>query len=231
MSKVIDLTGQTFGKLKVIARSANNNRGESMWECQCECGNTKVIRGYTLNHGLSKSCGCERYRKLSEANFQDLTGQIFNKLTVLEYVGADKSRKTLWKCQCDCDAHTIIITRGADLRSGKTTSCGCVKSRGEEKIATLLSNNNIPFEKEKIFSDCIYPDTGAYARYDFYVDNKYLIEYDGIQHFDKTSPWYGKNLEHDNFKNDWCVQHNIKLIRINYQQIDKLTLEDLIYNE
>jgi hypothetical protein len=40
--------------------------------------------------------------------------------------------------------------------------------------------HHIPFEKEKTFDTCRYQNTNAYARFDFFVDNKYIIEYDGI---------------------------------------------------
>ena len=58
--------------------------------------------------------------------FIDLTGQKFNKLTVLErdYTNPDKKR-AYWKCQCDCG--NIIITRGESLRTGHTKSCGKCK--------------------------------------------------------------------------------------------------------
>jgi hypothetical protein len=59
------------------------------------------------------------------------------------------------------------------LRLGLIQSCGCLKSIGEEKISKILTDNNIPFEREKIFND-FKP-----YRYDFYVNNKYIIEYDG----------------------------------------------------
>ena len=72
-------------------------------------------------------------KQVSKANFVDITGQTFGHLKVLKYVGKDNSKKLLWKCECDCSAHTIIIVRGADLKSGKTISCGCIKSLGEEK--------------------------------------------------------------------------------------------------
>lgn len=63
-------------------------------------------------------------------NLIDLTGQRFGKLTVLErdYQHPDKKR-AYWKCQCDCG--NIITTRGESLRTGHTTSCGCVR---ENKI-------------------------------------------------------------------------------------------------
>ena len=55
---VKDITGEKFGKLKVLRRVENNRRGDAMWLCQCECGNTKIVRGYNLRSGHTKSCGC-----------------------------------------------------------------------------------------------------------------------------------------------------------------------------
>ena len=53
-----DLTGQKFGRLKVIRRSANDKWGNTMWECECDCGNIKNIHAHDLIKGSSKSCGC-----------------------------------------------------------------------------------------------------------------------------------------------------------------------------
>jgi hypothetical protein len=33
-----------------------------MWLCQCDCGTQKLINGYNLRKGLSKSCGCRKGR-------------------------------------------------------------------------------------------------------------------------------------------------------------------------
>ena len=57
MSKLIDLTGQEFGRLVVIKRAPNNKR-RTFWVCKCDCGNEKVINGYSLVSGYTKSCGC-----------------------------------------------------------------------------------------------------------------------------------------------------------------------------
>lgn len=59
MGRRNNLVGQRFGKLTVISDAGNDARGNSMWLCQCECGNTKVIRGSKLKEGQYKSCGCE----------------------------------------------------------------------------------------------------------------------------------------------------------------------------
>ena len=64
------------------------------------------------------------------------------------------------------------------------------------KISQILRDNNIPFEKEKIFNDCYSKKENAKMRFDFYVNNKYLIEYDGKQHFtDKNVGWNNESLE------------------------------------
>ena len=63
------------------------------------------------------------------------------------------------------------------------------------------------------------------ALFDFYVDNKYLIEFDGFQHFDPISEWY--RPEYDKYKDQWCKDNNIPLIRIPYTKLDTLTIEDI----
>lgn len=56
---MIDLTGQQFGRLKVIAQSGRNKWRIALWLCKCICGNTKIIAGCDLK-GSTKSCGCLR---------------------------------------------------------------------------------------------------------------------------------------------------------------------------
>ena len=56
----------------------------------------------------------------------DLTKQVFNKLTVIEYAGNNKHGAATWKCLCECGNTTTAI--GADIRSGHTKSCGCFKA-------------------------------------------------------------------------------------------------------
>lgn len=55
----------------------------------------------------------------------DLTGQRFNRLTVIGHAGVDNRRHTLWHCRCDCGRE--VITTGQKLKSGNTKSCGCLR--------------------------------------------------------------------------------------------------------
>ena len=52
-----DLTGKRFGKLTVLKKSDKSNR-RLYWVCQCDCGNTTIVKGDVLRQGLQKSCGC-----------------------------------------------------------------------------------------------------------------------------------------------------------------------------
>lgn len=66
--KLIDLTGQTFGKLTVINRADNHvrtsGRVDIMQNCKCDCGNLCTVRGERLRNGTTKSCGCYRTESL-----------------------------------------------------------------------------------------------------------------------------------------------------------------------
>lgn len=57
--KVVDLTGQRFGKLIVIRRAGSNKFGKARWECVCDCGKTHFAVTQTLREGGVTSCGCE----------------------------------------------------------------------------------------------------------------------------------------------------------------------------
>lgn len=57
--RVPNLVGKVFNKLTVIGFFGQDARNNSLWACQCDCGNLKEgIRGYDLRNGQVKSCGC-----------------------------------------------------------------------------------------------------------------------------------------------------------------------------
>jgi hypothetical protein len=58
--KVIDLTGKKFGRLTVIGRSPERSGGKVCWDCICECGGEKRVKGCSLKSGNTTSCGCRR---------------------------------------------------------------------------------------------------------------------------------------------------------------------------
>lgn len=60
------------------------------------------------------------------SRFIDRTGKRYGRLLVVEYAGKDNRGKHLWKCKCDCGNEKIVV--GDNLSSGKSNSCGCLKT-------------------------------------------------------------------------------------------------------
>ncbi len=60
--RLINRTGQRYGRLVVVGRGENKDR-HPMWMCECDCGGTKVVVGSSLSTGRTSSCGCKRSTK------------------------------------------------------------------------------------------------------------------------------------------------------------------------
>lgn len=174
-----------------------------------------------------------RCSKNGDESALDLVGKHFGELTVIRRADFEKhSLGRLWYCECSCGGHREAHSK--ELSQGRIWHCGCLspKSKGERKISQILEHNNLSFEREYKFDDCINPLTKAILRFDFYLPNYNLcIEYDGIQHFEETS-WRHESLKdvqyRDSIKNNYCKEHNIQLIRIPYWDFDKLNDEYLL---
>jgi hypothetical protein len=52
-----DLTGQRFTRYVVLGSAERRNK-IAYWHVRCDCGEERVVRGYSLTHGESRSCGC-----------------------------------------------------------------------------------------------------------------------------------------------------------------------------
>jgi group I intron endonuclease len=54
-----DLSGNRYGRLLVVKFAGRIGR-DYAWECKCDCGSIKAIRGNGLVTGNSTSCGCKK---------------------------------------------------------------------------------------------------------------------------------------------------------------------------
>lgn len=237
-----DLTGEKFNKLTVLERVKNNSKNSACWKCICDCGN--IVPSVTTNNLISghiQSCGCLRNERVLESCGIDLTGQRFGKLTVLERSKSIKEAsgqsRTTWLCQCDC-GNTVIV-KTINLRSGDTQSCGCgIASHGEIMIERILIDNNIKYQKQYTFNNLVSKNNRK-LRFDFGIFNEnnklcYLIEYNGLQHYESVEHFGGeiefqKRIYNDNLKKDFCKENNIPLIIIKYNE--KIEKENIIKNE
>lgn len=208
-------------------------------KCICtNCNQTILLKNNSELNRASKSNGmCNSCRiNLNNTINRPKIGDIFYKLTVIADGGViDKKHYSICKCECG----NITNVRDNNLKTGQVRSCGCLGSIGEDKISQILKENNIIFEHDKIFPELL-KETDRKLRFDFIIYNSdgslnRFIEFDGNQH--KTGMQGGSqdNLEsfkdiqeRDNIKNNFCLKHNYILIRIPYQQLEKLTLEDIM---
>ena len=244
IAKRYNLLGQRFGRLTVIQELPPKRRA-AQWLCQCDCGNTCIRSTNTLT-GTHNSISCgicikfdtarekilalddPRNKKMLSKPINTLVGLHIGKLYIYEDTNTTKYTYHVYKAKCECGS--IIEYTIASLNGG-TLSCGCINSRGEEKIATILSNNNIPFKKEHTYSD-LKSENGKALRYDFYVDNKFLLEYDGEQHYQEDNRDKNYTLadrqKRDKIKNEYAKSHNIPLKRIPYWDFNKITLKNIM---
>ena len=54
----LDLNSKVFGRLGVVAKCDPKGDGAIWWDCECQCGQKKEVRGSDLNRGFVQSCGC-----------------------------------------------------------------------------------------------------------------------------------------------------------------------------
>jgi len=124
-----DISGQRFGRLVALRPTEERKYEKVVWECQCDCGNTALVTSSCLLRGTTTSCGCFQKEYISKELIKDLTGQRFGRLVAIRPEEERKNGQVVWQCKCDC-GNTVSV-RGANLRSGHTTSCG---SCPEKKI-------------------------------------------------------------------------------------------------
>ena len=223
MGKFVDLTGKTFGKLTVLNRNVEKTGKNIYYDCICECGQKRTVVGWRLTNGEIKAC-----KTCSHRNFIDLTGQKFGLLTVLEKTDKrNYNRAIIWKCQCECGQ--IKEVDSISLKTGHTTSCGCINySIGEKNIENILIENKISYIKEYKPAELIN------KRFDFAILDEQnhiikLIEFDGRQHYDINTKYYSeKQHQSDLTKNKWAKDNNIPLVRIPYSERDRMILDTLL---
>lgn len=174
VSRVIDLTGQRFGKLVVIERAweredeLDDKRYGAYWRCLCDCGNTNVVCGFNLRrkHG-TVSCGCMKgaltQSGLAHPQAKNWTGQRIGSL-----VGVRAVRGTgggvVWLWQCDCGQ--TREAEACDARRG-SQSCGCKQHEATQRACRThgMSKTRTYKSWEMMRQRCENPNHNYYYRY------------------------------------------------------------------
>lgn len=164
MSKLIDRTGQRFGKLTVLERDRTRT-GKVFWLCKCDCGNIKSVESYKLKTGNTTSCGCEQYNR----PFRDLSGEKFGMLTVLGRVPNPKNSKALYRCKCDCGNEINVCY--SSLVYGDKKTCGCVDLHvkhgacSKKNLKPGMHHSRLYGVWRDMRGRCNNPNSDAYASY------------------------------------------------------------------
>lgn len=118
MSKVVDLTGQRFGRLTVVQRSKNNRWGASTWWCRCDCGIEREILSNALRRGMTRSCRCLRREVSRDRKLLPQGVAAKNQIYLRYKIGAER-RSLEW---------ALTEEQFFNLAAGNCRYCGCSPS-------------------------------------------------------------------------------------------------------
>jgi len=211
-----------------------------------KCGTVYMSRpaDFIRGHGCPKCAYITRASKIGvnqrtplkevKDNIREILGPQYKVLTKdCDYKG-NRQKITIKHLKCG----KIYKARYSDIQCHYTGCpiCANVKvSNGEKYILDYLDKNG--FIKDK---DFYYGYTGldiidkSKLHLDFYFpDLNLAIEYDGRQHYFPVNYFGGqKQFElikrHDKIKDEYCAEHNIKLVRISYLNGSVKTINTLL---
>lgn len=182
---------------------------------QHKCGYTYTTEARRLleGHGCSK-CAHNLHLSLDELK-EKLKEKFGNEYTILsDNYETVHSKITVRHNRCG----NIWPVKANNLLYGYGCSA-CNQSKGEKMIRILLEQNHKMAQDKDYFYGYILPNR---LHLDFYLPELSLaFEYDGEQHYRPVDFFGGeqafKNLqERDHRKDQYCKEHNIKLVRIPY---------------
>lgn len=132
---------------------------------------------------------------------KDITGQKFNKLSVLSFSHNGKDGSAHWLCICDCGNYKTVVT--TKLTTGVIKSCGCLRNENcKHKMATSAIYKRWAAMKYrcKDLGDPVYGGKGItytpeWETFDrFYVDmNEGFKENLELDRIDVTKGYYKEN--------------------------------------
>lgn len=99
----------------------------------------------------------------------DITGQTFNRLTVICADGRNNDGKRLWRCRCICGNETLATAY--QLKSSHKKSCGCWRVENGAVVSTRHGGAKRGQKTRLyriwtgIFSRCTNPNVKAFSRY------------------------------------------------------------------
>jgi len=180
----------------------------------------------TVNNHMNSKDGCPKCSKCRRWIEEELIYE-FNKIHFDKYNYEMVSFTNVSeKIKIICRKHGEFFQNVNKHLSGQ----GCPKcsntSVGEDYVKLYLEENKIKYIPQHGFDTCRYVNK---LNFDFYLpEYNTCIEFDGIQHFKPIKGFGGEKgfldgIKRDECKNKWCLENNVNLIRIKYDQISKIS--------
>lgn len=189
------------------------------------CVVNNVMRGHSCEH-------CARdAKRLTEEQFTEKLYEIYQEEIVWidgEYYNY-KSILSFKNTKCGHEFDRMAGNMLTPVKRLVNNCSRCSSSKGEARIESFLKSVGLKFTAEHTFPDCRNINV---LPFDFVVLNndssiKFLIEFDGQEHFEPVEYFGGeekhlKRLKNDQIKNEYCRNNNINLIRIPYWEFDNI---------
>lgn len=180
----------------------------------------RVSNHINLADGCPKCVGVGKWNNdVLKSEFIKVHSNLYD-YSLVEFKGVDK------KIKIRCQQHGVFIQNiHKHLKSQGCPRCS-FNSKGEEYIKMYLEEFGIKYIRQHSFRTCRYINR---LSFDFYLpETNTCVEFDGEQHFKPNKFFGGKSgfretLKRDKCKNDWCLENSVRLLRIKYDEIDKIS--------
>lgn len=192
---------------------------------------TKLLYDFTSEEN---GHGCIYCSGMAQITNQEFIERMYNLNSCIKIKSKYINHHSDIDCECS-ECGYKWTNKASNLMYGDGNCPNCGGSKGERKIRDILNKYGIQYQREYSFNDLV-SDNNVVLRYDFALLNNvgiyYLIEYDGIGHYEPVD-FNGKGkmdaekifkdrLKYDNRKNDYAENHNIPLLRIPYWDFDNI---------
>lgn len=214
--------------------STNYNNKKEKLNFICPNNHEGSISFDSFHYAKSECAKCTNSKKYTIDEIKSILAKDNYTLLSTNYINNKEKLYML------CSKKHNIDMRLNDFISGYRCKV-CIESQGERKITNFLDNNNNVkyYDTEYKFNNC---SNFKPLPFDFYVNDLFLIEYDGEQHFREVEFFGGKEglilrQKNDKIKTDYCKKNQIPLLRISYNHINNIPeiinkfMDDLVQNK
>ena len=192
---------------------------------QCPNGHYHEIR----LDSFIKGSGCK------QCMIENMTNDVKDVITNLQKKGfhlLSKYKNNQEKIVLQCEKGHIFNATYDNIVNNNSGCPICNESKGEKNIRKILKKYNIKYIPQYKFDNCKFYKC---LPFDFYLpDYNCCIEYYGIQHYKIIKHFGGYETFidrkiRDTVKTKFCVDNNIKIIRISYLEFNDI--EKILKNE